>query len=293
VRFLVLDAYPREGRAALREAGGTPAGELYARLLRAQPAGTVQTRIDVAHPADPQPVFERGVQIGDYDGVVWTGSSLTIHHGDDPRVRRQVELARAIFGEGVPSFGSCWAAQVAVVAAGGDCAANPKGREFGISRRIRLGTEGREHPLYRDKPRVFDAFTSHADEIVRLPPRARLLASNDFSRVQAVEVSHERGVFWAVQYHPEYDLAEVAALCRLRQDELVDQGSFESHAHARTFIAQLEALHRDPSRRDLIEALDLGAPLLDPAQRTLELRNWIDHQVRGDRSRPPAARPRR
>ena len=279
MRFLVLDAYAREGREALREAGGTPAGELYARLLTAQQG---DASVDVAHPADSQPLFAGGSKLADYAGVIWTGSNLTIHRTEDPRVRRQIELARTIFRIGVPSFGSCWAAQIAVVAAGGKCAASPKGREFGISRRIRLAAEGLDHPLYHGKPPLFDAFTSHADEVVRLPRDATLLASNDFSRVQAVAVAHERGHFWAVQYHPEYDLAELAALCRLRREELVDQGTFESAAAADATIEQLETLHRDPTRQDLIDALGLEEALLQPAQRALELRNWIEHQVRSE-----------
>ena len=36
-----------------------------------------------------------GAAIADYDGIAWTGSSLTIHHSDDPRVTRQLDFARA------------------------------------------------------------------------------------------------------------------------------------------------------------------------------------------------------
>lgn len=276
MRLLVLDAYPREGRDALIGAGGTPAGELYARRLRELHP---DARVDVARPADPGPLLSDGVGLADYRGVLWTGSSLTIHRGDDERVRRQVELARAVFALGLPSFGSCWAAQVAVVAAGGECAPSPKGREFGIARRIRPDATGRAHPLYRGKPPVFDAFTSHADEVVRLPAGARRLASNDWSPVQAVEVRHGRGRFWAVQYHPEYDLGEIAALCRLRRHELVAQGTFADAGEADAWLARIEALHRDPARRDLREALAVPDELLDPHERTRELRNWLEQEL--------------
>jgi GMP synthase (glutamine-hydrolysing) len=175
----------------------------------------------------------------------------------------------------VPSFGSCWAAQLAVVAAGGRAERSPKGREFGVSRRIRLGPAGRAHPLFAGKPPVFDAFTSHEDEVSVLSGGATLLASNDWSRVQAVSVEHERGRFWALQYHPEYDLHEVASLCRLRERELVAQGRFASEAEARRYIQQIETLHEDPERQDLARALDVGPDLLDPELRTLEVRNWL------------------
>lgn len=273
LRFLVLDAYPREGRAALQGAGGTLAGQLYVRMLQSLAPGCVT---DVLYPADLDCGLPSGVALTDYDGVVWTGSSLTIHHDEDPRVRRQVEFARAVFAAGVPSFGSCWAVQLSVVASGGRCAANPKGREFGIARQIRLTPAAAAHPLFAGKPPVFDAFTSHADHVVDLGPEAVLLASNAFSPVQAVGVHHDRAPFWAVQYHPEYDLHEVASLCILRTDELVRQGTFTDKAAAQTYIDQLETLHADPTRSDIIAALHIDPSLLDPAQRRIEVANWIE-----------------
>jgi GMP synthase (glutamine-hydrolysing) len=272
LRLLVLDAYAPEGREALRGAGGTEAGELYAGLLRRLSPGA---RVDVLHPADPDPALPAGSDLAAYDGVAWTGSSLTIHDAGDPRVVRQIDFAREVYAAGVPSFGSCWAAQLAVAAAGGRCARSPKGREFGISRRIRLSGAGRAHPLFAGRAPVFDAFTSHTDEVVELASGATLLASNAWSRVQAVDVSCGPGRFWAVQYHPEYDLHEVASLCRLRADELVAQGTFESRAAADAWIDKLEALHADPSSADLARDLDVGPDLLDEARRTREVRNWL------------------
>lgn len=275
-RLLVLDAYAPEGRATLRSVGGTEAGLLYQRLLTGL---APEAAVDVCHPADSDAVLPSGRSLTDYDGVVWTGSSLSVLEREDPRVRRQIELARAVYREGVPSFGSCWAVQLSVVAAGGRCAANPKGREFGVARRIRLADEGRAHPLYAGKAAVFDAFTSHADEVVELPGAARLLASNDWSRIQAVDIESASGVFWAVQYHPEYDLHEVASLCRLRRDELVAQGTYASTEEAEQAIDDMQALHRDPARSDLADKLGVAAELLDPKERWLEVRNWLEHCV--------------
>jgi GMP synthase (glutamine-hydrolysing) len=272
LRILVLDAYAPEGRAAVRGAGGTEAGRLYERMLKRIALDAI---VDVAYPADPDPKLPSGVAIRDYDGIAWTGSSLTIHVESDPRVRRQLAFAREVYARAVPSFGSCWAAQLAVAAAGGRCDANPKGREFGVSRAITLTDAGRAHPLYRDKPRHFDAWTSHADHVVDLCAGATLLASNAWSAVQAVEVAHDGGRFWALQYHPEYDAHEVASLCRLRKAELVAQGTFADDAAADDWIARLEALHADPANAELAASLGVDASLLDFAQRTIEVRNWL------------------
>lgn len=270
--MLVLDAYAPEGRAALREAGGTEAGALYARLLaRLDP----EARVEIAYPADPDPDLPASADLASYDGVVWTGSSLTIHHGDDPRVARQVGLATAAYHAGVASFGSCWAAQLAAAAAGGRCARSPRGREFGIARAITLSPEGRAHPMFAGKPAVFDSFASHEDEVVAPGGGATVLAGNAWSRVQALDVARGAGRFWAVQYHPEYDLREVASLARLRRDELVAQGTWASVRDADAWIERAEALHRDPDDAALAAELDAGPDLLDEAVRTREIANWL------------------
>ena len=95
---------------------------------------------------------------------------------------------------------------------------------MGIARKIVLTPEGRAHPMYRGKKHVFDAFISHDDEITHMPPGGLALAGNDFTRVQAVSVTWQGGTFWSPQYHPEYDLHELARLCYCRKQKLVDTG---------------------------------------------------------------------
>lgn len=96
----------------------------------------------------------------------------------------------------MPQYGSCWAAQIAVAAAGGHCAANPRGREMGLARKIALSPEGRAHPMFEGKPSVFDAFTSHNDEITHMPAGGLALGGNDFTTVQAVAVRHQNVSWW-------------------------------------------------------------------------------------------------
>jgi GMP synthase (glutamine-hydrolysing) len=271
-RLLLLDAYDEAGRAGLQRAGATLAGELYRRLLtRLAP----DARLDlVEFSSTAGYVLPHQVAIADYDGVVWTGSSMTVHH-DTPAVRNQLELVRALYRAGVPSFGSCWAAQIAITAAGGRCERNPKGREFGLARKIALNEQGRAHPMYRGKPAVFDGLTSHEDHIVELPSGATLLAGNRFSPVQAVVVGHERGSFWAVQYHPEYELVDIAALSIARQAQLIAQGSLRDEADADRWRAELLELHADPGRGDLRFRLGIDEDVLGAEIRTCEVGNWL------------------
>lgn len=274
LRLLVLDAYDTAGRQALQGAGATLAGELYRRLLVAlAPQATIDV---VAHrPAG----FAPPAELGSYDGIAWTGSNLTVHR-DTPAVRQQLDCARAAFAAGVPSFGSCWAVHVAVTAAGGRCAANPRGREFGVARKITLTAAGAAHPMYAGRRPAFDAFTSHEDHVVEIGPGTTVLAGNDFSPVQAVHIEHGGGTFWAVQYHPEYDLLDVARLGILRAPQLIAQGFLRDAADAAGFLRDLEALHADPGRRDLQYRLAVDADVLDAEVRTGEVRNWLERLVK-------------
>lgn len=271
-RLLILDAYDEAGRDGLRRAGATLAGELYRRLLaRLAPRATLDV---VEFSASAGFALAEGVGLGDYDGVVWTGSNMTVHR-DTPAVRRQLELVRAALAARVPSFGSCWAAQIAVTATGGRCEQNPRGREFGVARKIVLHAAGRAHPMFRAKPLVFDALTSHEDHIVELGPGTLALAHNSFSPIQAVSVERDGGRFWAVQYHPEYELADVAALCVAREAQLIAQGSLRDAADAQRWRDELLALHAEPARAELRFRLAIDDDVLALEVRAREVQNWL------------------
>jgi GMP synthase (glutamine-hydrolysing) len=274
--FLILDGYPEAHRAPLAEFGGTLAGELYARRMQEVLPGC---KTEIVFVADVDNELPKGRLLDQYDGIIWTGSSLTIHHDTDERVTRQIRFAQAAFEARVPMFGSCWAAQMAVTAAGGKCAPNPRGREFGIARKIGLTPAGRGHPLYAGKTDVFDGFTSHQDEITHMPSGGVVLAGNSFTSVQAVDVTHNGGSFWAVQYHPEYDLNEIAGLCRWRKEALTAQGNFATVDIAQVFIENLEALHRDPGRQDIRWQLGIDDDVLNTDIRYQELRNWLAAKI--------------
>lgn len=274
-RFLVIDGYRREGREELAAGGATPAGTLYARMLeKCHP----RCEVDVIYPADPGASLPAGASLAAYDGLAWTGSSLTVYD-DSPAVGAQIEFCRAAFEAKVPSFGSCWAAQIAAVAAGGQCARNPRGREMGIARKIALTPEGRGHPLYIGKPSVFDAFISHEDEVTHLPPGGVTLAGNAFSGVQALAITHRGGTMWAVQYHPEYDLHELARLTYCRVARLTRMGFFRDEEAGYEYVAKLEALHQDPSRKDLAWLLGIDDDVMNEDVRLAEVRNWIERLV--------------
>ncbi len=284
LRFLVIDGYRRGAREKLAAAGCTPAGQLYQAMARRYAPGC---HVDIAYPADGADFLPKGAGLADYDALLWTGSSLTVTD-DIPEVTRQIDLAKAAFAAGVPGFGTCWALQIAAVAAGGTCRPNPNGREFGITRKVVLTPEGRSHPLYAGKPPAFDGFTSHFDEVETLPPGGVVLATNAVTRVQSAAITHNGTAFWALQYHPEFNLREIAALARLRGDGLIAEGRFKDGDDVTAWTAALDSLHNDPDQPGLAWRLGIDADLTDPAVRCREFVNWLNALQSGALATPSA-----
>ncbi len=272
----ILNCYPKSSRENFDRSNVGHPHDLYRDFLARH---VPQARVDVLFIADPDTALPEGVNLRSYDGYIWTGSDLTIYHHDDPRVTRQIALARAIFEAGVPAYGSCWGIQMAAVAAGGEVKKNPKGREWGIARDIRRTEAGRQSLLLKGKPDRYDGFIMHLDEVTRLPEGATLLATNEHTHVQALEVRHKNGVFWATQYHPEYNLYEMARLIAARARPLVREGFFETTDAVRAYAEKMHALHQQPDSEALRQELQVGDDILDPAIREQELRNWIDYLV--------------
>jgi len=180
-------------------------------------------------------------------------------------------------GEKTRIFGSCWGLQVAVVAAGGEVAANADGREIGIARNIRITEEGLSHPLYSGKPPAFDAIAVHLDHVVQLPAGSKVLSGNEMSQVQAIEIKCGKSVFWGVQYHPEFDLEYIAGLIRRYGSTLIDEGIRKDDDDLEKWAADLAAAQHDEDGNGLKRQYCLGDDVLDPRCRLLELSNWLSY----------------
>jgi len=264
-----------ETRAQHVAAGGTVASKGYSNLLQDLLPGAV---VDVCFPGDPGVNLPNGQALEGYDGVAITGSGLHIYDGG-PEVTRQVELARAVLDAGTPVFGSCWGLQVLTVAAGGSVRKNPKGREIGFGRRMKLTEAGRKHPMYVGKPDVFNAPTVHLDEVETVAPGTTVLACNEISDVQSAEIRVNGATAWGVQYHPEYPLHEIATIVRRIGQRLIAEGFFLDTAEIATFANDLDTLDRDPTVGRLAWRYGISHNILNKKLRTGEVANWIEYQV--------------
>lgn len=276
LRLLFVDGNTRAQRESHAAGYGAQPAEAYAAEIAAIEPGVVT---DICLPADEGANLPDGAGLQSYDGIVLTGSALHIYELE-PAVTRQIELMRAIYASGTPCFGSCWGIQMGAVAAGGTVTRNPRGREVGFARRITVNEAGRNHPLLVGRPAAFDAPAIHLDTVVLPPGDTTILASNAYSDVQAAEIRHEGGVFWGVQYHPEFPLRQVASILGRMVPILVEEGFRRDEAAAETWLSELRALDADRSRQDLAWAHGLDAEVLDDTRRVTELRNFLNLRVK-------------
>ena len=274
LRLLVVEGNTPAGRRRIAESAGATPAESYAGVLRAIAPNAI---VDICTPADgdgttPQP-------LDSYDGLAITGSSLNIYERDIASLR-QIDFVREVFARGIPMFGSCWGLQLATVAAGGEVGLNPAGREVAFARKIALTSAGCDHPMHATREAVFDAPAIHSDIVTRLPQVAIVTARNAMSEIQAAEIRFGRGVFWGVQYHPEYGLHDIAAVIRRYGETLVTEGFFADIAELDRYASDLSTLAANQQRRDIAWRLGFGDDIMKESVRQTELWNWIASLVR-------------
>ena len=270
-RILIADCTPAAMQAECEKFGIPSNASLFEAALTCQRPHIRCSSINIADGQD----LPGGVSLGDFDGLMLSGSPLHIYD-QTPEVMRQIDFARAAFTAGLPTWGSCWGLQLATVALGGTVRRNPRGRELGVARAITVTAAGRSHPLLATRPSVFDALCSHIDELEQLPPGAEVLAWNELCAVQALALELPSGsIFFGTQYHPEFTLSVSAGLIEMRAVNLVAEGFGHDCAELVAMARDFRALDAEPGRRDLAWRYGIGPEILYPVRRTAEIGNWL------------------
>ena len=146
------------------------------------------------------------------DGWLITGS----RHGayeDLPWIPPLEDLVRAIRASGRPLVGICFGHQIVAQALGGRVEKFQGGWSVGPQ-------------TYRIGDREYRVAAWHQDQVVELPPDARVIGKSDFCRYAALAYE---GIL-TVQPHPEFDAETVAGLIRHRGRGTVPDDLLESAA---------------------------------------------------------------
>ena len=271
MNILIIDGNEKSASKKYSEIGMPTQYEVYEEVLR----NLIKKKYNITtiHPACTDNYLPNGISLDDFQGVVWTGSLLNIYDLG-PSVERQIELAKELFKKNNKIFGSCWGLQVLATAGGGSVRKNPKGLEAVIANNIVINNEGMNHPLYKNKPKIFDSFCWHYDEVEYLPSNAKVLSYNEKSSIQSIAFSRDKSEIWAVQYHPEFNSTWISGLMKQRESLLLEEGIYQNSEEFNQTYSFLSNIKKHNEQK---KKLSISNTLLDQEIHTKELANWINN----------------
>ena len=164
----------------------------------------------------------RGAANPDYAqvaGIVITGSHAMLTDHLEWRERIAAWLPGAV-ARNIPILGICYGHQLLAYALGGEVGNLPDEWEYGTTD-IHLEASASNDPILKDLPNPARLQVCHAQTVLRLPAKARRLASSELENHQAFIVGKWA---WGVQFHPEFDAEVTKAYIEEEKDTLIAQG---------------------------------------------------------------------
>ena len=215
---------------------------------------TDKIEIDVVNPSSDKNISEKVTDLDKYDGLIWGGSSLNIYN-DTIEIRRQIEFMRECQKKIKKILAICWGLQVAVTVAGGQVKRCTNGSHRGIALNIEINNDGLQHPLYKNKSKIFNTPAFNFDEVAKLPNNSKLLASNPINKVMGVNFQSAASDIWGIQYHPEITYDKMISLIHFRKERLLNNNAFvdeqEINNHVRMIAEENKITNKDLRMREL------------------------------------------
>ena len=215
---------------------------------------TDKIEIDVVNPSSDKNISEKVTDLDKYHGLIWGGSSLNIYN-DTIEIRRQIEFMRECQKKIKKILAICWGLQVAVTVAGGHVKRCTNGSHRGIALNIEINNEGLQHPIYKNKGKIFNTPAFNFDEVTKLPKNSKLLASNPINKVMGVNFQSAASDIWGIQYHPEITYDKMISLIHFRKERLLNNNAFvdeqEINNHVRMIAEENKITNKDLRMREL------------------------------------------
>jgi len=215
---------------------------------------TDKIEIDVVNPSSDKNISDKVTDLDKYDGLIWGGSSLNIYN-DTIEIRRQIEFMKECQKKIKKILAICWGLQVAVTVAGGQVKRCTNGSHRGIALNIEINNNGLQHPIYRNKGKIFNTPAFNFDEVTKLPKNSKLLASNPINKVMGVNFQSAVSDIWGIQYHPEITYDKMISLIHFRKERLLNNNAFvdeqEINNHVRMIAEENKITNKDLRMREL------------------------------------------
>ena len=154
----------------------------------------------------------------DEDAYIVTGASAGVYDGD-PWIGRLMEFLRGARGRS-RLVGICFGHQAMAQAFGGQVIKSPRGWGVGLHTYRVL-----EHAPWMDAAETIAIPASHQDQVVELPPQARILAASAFSPFGMLDYGQDA---ISLQLHPGFEPAFAEALLEDRRGTRIEDDQAEA-----------------------------------------------------------------
>lgn len=165
-------------------------------------------------------------QAEDNDAYLITGSSSGVYD-PEPWIGQLIDFLRQAKGR-TKLVGVCFGHQAMAEAFGGKVIKSPKGWGVGLH-----SYDVRRTEPWMDAAKAIAVPASHQDQVVELPPGAKVLASSAFTPFGMLDYGDQPAI--SIQLHPEFDPAFAEALIEQRR------GTRFNDAEADAALASLRA----------------------------------------------------
>jgi GMP synthase-like glutamine amidotransferase len=149
-------------------------------------------------------------QVGRHDAYLISGSATGVYDSE-PWIEPLKQFIQRSSGQ-ASMVGICFGHQIMAEAYGGRVTKSPKGWGAGLHS---YGIQRRADWMNSDVELTLRIPASHQDQIVDLPPGAKVLAASEFTPYAVLEYPERRAI--SFQGHPEFSPAYATALIDLRR----------------------------------------------------------------------------
>lgn len=156
-------------------------------------------------------------EISDFDGFIISGSEMGVYDKTDWMEPLKTFL-QALRDQRVPVFGICFGHQIMAEAYGGRAEKIDGGYEIGV----RQYTQKPDSVADDQPPQetLFAAHAMHQDQVVSIPPSARVTAKAPYCPVAALDYQFPAR---SLQFHPEYSTQFVAEAIDMFEGKIISE----------------------------------------------------------------------
>jgi len=163
---------------------------------------------------------ELPLEIRECDLYIVTGSPSSAYDQEE-WIQHLEDFVRSADRIKHPLIGICFGHQIVAQALGGKVGKSGKGWGIGVHTYSWKKNSFRkiEHPWFSPRIDTVKAVASHQDQVIEMPPKAKLLAGSSFCPIGMFAVGEH---IWTIQTHPEFTTEFAKDLYSLRSHRFAD-----------------------------------------------------------------------